>query len=123
MLEECLTPQGRMLRRLIRLLRPSFFRPDLDAIQRLGETDSWLAFRAELEGFSQDNQMRGGWVRNVLKVRLSGKLLNELAEYLFGPEEEEARPLARAVPVTTSAPRRFEPALGGGLLSHRSGQA
>ncbi|MBE7498946.1 MAG: hypothetical protein HS113_01275 [Verrucomicrobiales bacterium] len=83
MLEECLTPQGRRLRWVIRLLRPSFFRPDLDAIQRLGETDSWLAFRAELEGFSQDNQMRGSWVRNVLKVRLSGRLLNELAEYLF----------------------------------------
>jgi hypothetical protein len=54
---------------------PGFFQMEINTIRYLGNSRSSEEFRAELDSYRSEYRRHGGFVRNLLTVRLSGKRL------------------------------------------------
>ncbi len=66
---------------LIRSLAPRYFEMELRTIRYLGNARSSEEFRAELDSYRSEYRRHGGFLRNVLAVRLSGsRLISVLME-------------------------------------------
>ncbi len=60
---------------LIYALAPRYFELDLQAIRQLGLATSSAEFRAEIDSFRSDYRMSRHWLKNSLRLRISGKRL------------------------------------------------
>jgi len=60
---------------VIRGCAPRFFEMELRTIRYLGNSCSSAEFRAELDSYRSEYRRRGGVLRNLLAVRLSGTRL------------------------------------------------
>lgn len=78
----------RLLRPLFTLLYPDYFRLDFELMEMVGGARSWSEVNAALGAFSSNNRLRGGFYRNTLKVRASGRRVSRLVTTLVGDREE-----------------------------------
>ena len=92
--ERSVYPHGMVLAPLLRLVKPNLFRNELEALELVGEADSWRGFRAELSAYAASRSLRTNFLRGFLRVRVSGGRLRALAERLFA-EMEGRRPAGR----------------------------
>jgi hypothetical protein len=60
---------------LVRIILPNFFEMELRTISYLGNSRSSGEFRAELDTYRSEYRRHGGFLRNALGVRLSGRRL------------------------------------------------
>jgi hypothetical protein len=100
-LKEFLYFPARLLRPVLRILRPGHFTRDLTFIRDLGATTDWRGARAEVQGYVDDVDAKRGLFRNFLKLRVSGRKASRLARLLFSAEtamDETAEPHAPALP-------------------------
>ena|SRR5690349_22136370 len=68
---------------IIRKAMPGFFEMELRTIRYLGNARTSEEFRAELDSYRSEYRRHGGFLRNTLAIRLSGKrLMDVLAETL-----------------------------------------
>lgn len=74
----------RLLRPLILLLHPSHFRLDLEFLDHVGHARNWPECNAALAAFNSNNKLRGGFYRNTLKLRASGRRVSRLVERVMG---------------------------------------
>jgi len=63
---------------LVWLVRRSYFTRDLQLIQELGQTSDATEFHYLVEQFRDEAIRTGGWGRNVLRLRVSGRRLRRL---------------------------------------------
>lgn len=75
---KCLPWRVRLLRPLILLLHPGHFEMDFEFIERAGNSMSWAEINGTIGAFDSNNRLRGGFYRNTLKLRASGKRLSRL---------------------------------------------
>jgi len=68
---------------IIRLVRPGFFGMDREYIIEAGETEDPLMFRGEIDIYHGNNLRSRSWLRNKLRIRLSGTKMKRLGEKLF----------------------------------------
>ncbi len=73
----------RLLRPLIQLLSPDYFQPDYEFLELAGHARSWRDLHAAIGTFQSNNRLRGGFYRNRLKFRASGRRVTRLTEQLF----------------------------------------
>ncbi|RME93343.1 MAG: hypothetical protein D6766_08385 [Verrucomicrobia bacterium] len=76
--------RARPLAWLLVLFKRDFFRLDIDLINEVGEARSWSDFNAVISNHVQSSQLRSGFLRNGLKLRVSCSRVKRLAERLFG---------------------------------------
>lgn len=76
---------------MIRALKPGFFELELRTARYLGNARSSEEFRAELASYHSEYRRRGGFLRNTLGIRLSGKRLADLLAEV-SPSQKEVRP-------------------------------
>jgi hypothetical protein len=76
---------------LLRVLNSSFFDPELRTLRYLGNARSSEEFRAELASYRSHYRRRGGFLRKVLAVRLSGQKLIDLAALTLAPPTDKRR--------------------------------
>jgi hypothetical protein len=81
----------RFLRPWFSLLYPDYFRLDYELVEMLGGARSWSEVNAALGAFSSNNRLRGGFYRNTLKVRASGRRVSRLVTRVVG-DRDGARP-------------------------------
>lgn len=74
-----LHPEMKPVALLIRWLRPSFFRSDLDCIRSIAHAESKEEVRAIINSLQYDPTFKRGFFRGVLRVRISGRRLTRLA--------------------------------------------
>ena len=74
----------RLIRPFFTLLYPDFFRLDFELVEMLGAAHSWSEINAALGAFSSNNHLRGGFYRNTLKVRASGRRVSRLVTKVVG---------------------------------------
>ena len=60
---------------LIRALRPDYYDLEFRTLRYLGDCESTSEFRAELDYYRSEYRSKGGILRKVLAVRLSGRRL------------------------------------------------
>ncbi|PAW86287.1 MAG: hypothetical protein B9S33_08430 [Pedosphaera sp. Tous-C6FEB] len=60
------------------LVRREFFAPDLALIRELGQTRDVIEFNVLIEQFRDEMLKTGGWARNGLRLRVSGRRLRRL---------------------------------------------
>lgn len=60
------------------LLRGEFFARDFALIRELGQTRDATEFFILIEQFRDETRRSGGWARNVLRLRVSGRRLRRL---------------------------------------------
>jgi hypothetical protein len=82
-LEMCLYPQAKFLAPLLRKVSPNFFSGDLQFLDYLGNTPNMREAQVEISNFSQGNQMRGSFLRERLRLRVSGRRAARLAAHTF----------------------------------------
>ncbi len=75
---------------LMRALRPDYFDLELRTLRYLGDSESTSEFRAELDTYRFEYRRKGGPLRRVLGVRLSGRRLMAILDQL-GPELQGRR--------------------------------
>lgn len=68
----------RLLRPFILLLHPEHFQMDFEFVERVGNALSWSELNGAFGAFDSNNRLRGGFYRNTLKLRVSGKRLSRL---------------------------------------------
>lgn len=68
---------------LLRLRNPDFFREDLDFIHEVGALQDPDLFRQEVNYFYGRNLRDRGWLRTLLRIRVSGKRLMRIRRRLF----------------------------------------
>jgi hypothetical protein len=68
-----------------------YAQPGRLAVEQIGLSRSWEDLRRELRGFAADCWLSGGWLRNRLRIRISGRRALRLAQRLFGPQPEPKR--------------------------------
>jgi hypothetical protein len=79
---QCFCRRGRALGKALWRLRPGYFKRDLELIQRVADCTSLRSVRSELRAPGGPLHA-GGLLRRMLKVRLSGqRLLNLAAEFM-----------------------------------------
>lgn len=81
---KCLPWRVRLLRPLILLLHPDHFEMDFEFIERAGNSMSWSEIHGTIGAFDSNNRLRGGFYRNRLKLRASGKRLSRLVRRIVG---------------------------------------
>jgi len=69
---KCVHPSLRPLARLVRCLVPRFFSPDLEYLERVGETATWLHMQVLANGIRDDADLNRGLLRKWLRLRISG---------------------------------------------------
>ena len=85
----------RLLRPVILLLHPSHFHLDLELMERVGEARSWSECHAALGAFNSNNKMRGGFFRNSVKLRASGRRVTRLVGRVMGKPDRHGYEGAR----------------------------
>lgn len=81
---KCLPWRVRLLRPFILLLHPDHFQMDLEFVERAGHAQSWSELNGTIGAFDSNNRLRGGFYRNTLKLRASGKKLSRLVRRIVG---------------------------------------
>jgi hypothetical protein len=84
LLRECLAPHVRPLAFVIRLFRRDFFRWDVEFLRRVGQARAVDAIALDVEVLRQDSRLRRGFLRGILRVRISSRRLTRLAQEVFG---------------------------------------
>lgn len=92
---KCLYLRARFLAPVLRFYQPSLFDQDFELIRRLGKTTGRLEANSEILRF-HDLNLEAGFLRGVLRLRVSGRKASQLAARLFG----QARCTARATAVS-----------------------
>jgi hypothetical protein len=80
----CLPPSGRPVAALAELLNPSFYHPDFQCLYLVGEALNMDEIRAEANKIREAWHLRKGFVRGVLRARLSGRRLIAIAGSVWG---------------------------------------
>ncbi len=70
----------RLLRPLIRFFKPDYFQPDFEFLERVGTARSWGEVHSAQGAFESNNRLRGGFARNRLKFRASGRRVTALIQ-------------------------------------------
>src|SRR5262245_37569598 len=78
---ECLYWHARLFAPVLRRLKPDFFTPDFDFIRYLGNASGFREARANAADFRDG--ARRNFLRNALKIRVSGRKAARLAQRLF----------------------------------------
>lgn len=78
----------RLLRPLILMLHPEHFRLDFEFMERVGSARSWSEVNAAMGAFSSNNRLRGGFYRNTVKLRASGRRVSRLVRRIMGEAGE-----------------------------------
>ncbi len=84
----CLYPHAAPLAWFILLVRPQFFRNDFKTIRQLGILRTREEIRIELDSLCYANKQGGGTLRNVFRIRVSGKRLMRLHAELLSSIRE-----------------------------------
>lgn len=63
---------------LVWLVHRDYFANDLALIRELGQTRDATEFYVLIEQFRDETLRYGGWLRNVLRLRVSGRRLRQL---------------------------------------------
>jgi hypothetical protein len=87
--KRCLYWHARLVVPAVRVLSPSFFAEDLKFMQELGLTSGWRAARSEVLTFQDANRATGGFWRNSLRLRVSGRKAADLSQRLFAEERRK----------------------------------
>ncbi len=87
-LRHCLYSHTRLLAPLLRLLNPKCFEPDLKMVRFLGEVTGRRDAVREALTFQDANLARPTFLRNILRLRASGRKASALAEQLFPPDAD-----------------------------------
>lgn len=93
--------RARLLGPLVMLINRRFFRLDIDLINEVGATRSWSDFNFVISNHVQSSQLRSGFLRNGLKLRVSCHRLKRMATKLFGrrdPGGQAGRPTTAGPP-------------------------
>jgi hypothetical protein len=90
---KCLYLRARCLVPLLRLYHPSLFDQDFELLRRLGNTTGRLEASIEILKF-HDLNLDAGFLRGVLRIRVSGRKVSLLAARLFGKARYAARAAA-----------------------------
>ena len=85
---KCLYWHARLLAPVVRRLNPDFFTEDFKFIRYLGESTSLRETNADLMNFRDANLGKPSFWRTTLKIRVSGRKANRLAQRLFAAERE-----------------------------------
>lgn len=91
-LRQAFYPQARVLRPIIRFLKPDFFAADCDFIDSVGRIVSRREFTIEADEFTHHPDNRGFW-RRALRLRVSVGRTQRLVSEVFG--ETTANPFPR----------------------------
>lgn len=78
---------------VLRVLWPSFFQVDRDALERVGESRSWEELDAELRAFQDSGRLRSRLLHRRLRLRVSCGRIRKCTERLLGPPPKRTRPL------------------------------
>ena len=82
-LQMCLYPQARWLAPLLRKLQPDFFASDLQFLDYLGKAPNMREAQVEVSNYSQANQLLRSFLRQKLRLRVSGRRAARLAAQTF----------------------------------------
>lgn len=85
-LRRLLYRRARLLGPVVWALTPRLRRLDIEVVQAIGLSRNWGQLRADLGTYSSNSRMSRSFLRNRLKLRISGRRALKLAERLFGPE-------------------------------------
>jgi len=85
---ECLYWHARLLSRVLRLLKPSFFAEDFKFINYLGASTGFREVSADLKNFRDANAAESSFWRATLRIRVSGRKVSRLAQQLFAADRE-----------------------------------
>jgi hypothetical protein len=77
-----------LLAPVVRRLKPEFFTEDFKFIRYLGESTGVREISADLMNFRDANLGKPSFWRTGLKIRVSGRKANRLAQRLFAAERE-----------------------------------
>ena len=77
----------RVVRPFFTLLYPDYFRLDFELVEMLGGARDWSEVNAALGAFSSNNHLRGGFYRNTLKIRASGRRVSRLVTRVLGDRD------------------------------------
>ena len=80
----------RLLRPFILVLHPGHFHLDFELMQQVGDARSWSEVNAVLGAFKSNNKLRGGFWRNTVKWRASGRRVSRLVRRLMGEPPRHA---------------------------------
>ena len=80
----------RFLRPFILILDPGHFQLDFELMQQVGDARSWSEVNAVLGAFKSNNKLRGGFWRNTVKWRASGRRVSHLVRRLKGEPPRHA---------------------------------
>jgi hypothetical protein len=83
---ECLYWHARLLAPVVRRLSPDFFTEDFKFIGYLGASTGLREIRADMMNFRDANLGQPSFWRITLKIRVSGRKANRLAQQLFAAE-------------------------------------
>lgn len=75
----CLYPHATVAARLIQLVNPDYFEPDLRTLRHIGNASTVTHLLAEVNSFRADYRMRSRFLYDVLRLRISGKRVLRLA--------------------------------------------
>ena len=92
----CLYWHARLLAPVVRKLSPGFFSEDLKFIQELGLASDWRGARSEVLSFQEENKAHGGFWRNGLRIRVSGRKAAAMAQRLFYEQRRKKVPASLA---------------------------
>ena len=81
-----LHPEMRPVAFLIRKLWPGFFHSDLDCIRSIANAESKQEVRAIIASLHYDPKFNRGFIRRVLRVRISGRRIMRLAGRVLAGE-------------------------------------
>jgi hypothetical protein len=79
-------PEMKPVALLIRWLRPSFFASDMDCIRSIATAESKQEVRAIVASLQYDPAFNRGFIRGVLRIRISGRRLTRLAARVLAGE-------------------------------------
>lgn len=82
--KKALYRRARFLAPLVMLISRRFFRLDIDLVNEVGASRSWSDFNGVITNHVQSSHLRSGFLRNVLKLRVSCHRLKRIAMKLFG---------------------------------------
>ena len=81
---QCLPRLARPVATLADLVTPTFFNPDLDFLRLVGDARSINDIKDEANRLREASNLRKGFVRNLLRARLSGRRLIAVAAQVWG---------------------------------------
>jgi hypothetical protein len=82
-LRECLYGHARLLVPWLRRLLPWAFRPDLELIRRMAPMADFDDTFVEVLKFQDYNRQRWSFLRNALRLRISGRAARQMARDVF----------------------------------------